>query len=138
LFTSFWLKREASLKTYGDFDSKFRFVIVASKRAKQLLKGSKPKLESKSKNLIRIAQEEVLQGLVEYEIVDSSSEEVQISGGDMFIGEELNIGVEDVREEVEKAEKELAVEVKKAKTPEESIQEAVKKKVRKKVSEKKK
>ena len=126
------------MKTYGDFDSKFRFVIVASKRAKQLLKGSKPKLESKSKNLIRIAQEEVLQGLVEYEIVDSSSEEVQISGGDMFIGEELNIGVEDVREEVEKAEKELAVEVKKAKTPEESIQEAVKKKVRKKVSEKKK
>jgi len=126
-----------SLKTYGDFDSKFRFVIVASKRAKQLLKGSKPKIKSKSKNLIRIAQEEVLQGLVEYEIVDSSSEELQVSDGDMFIGEELNIGVEDVREEVEKTKKEAAVEVKKEKTPEESIQEAVKKKVRKKVSEKK-
>ena len=125
------------MKTYGDFDSKFRFVIVASKRAKQLLKGSKPKLESKSKNLIRIAQEEVLQGLVEYEIVDSSSEELQVSEGDMFIGEELNIGVEDVREEVEKEKKEAAVKVKKQKTPEESIQEAVKKKVRKKVSEKK-
>jgi len=126
------------LKTYRDFDSKFRFVIVASKRAKQLLKGSKPKIKSKSKNLIRIAQEEVLQGLVEYEIVDSSSEELQVSEADMFIGEELNIGVEDMREEVEKKKKEAAVEVKKEKTPEESIQEAVKKKVRKKVSEKKK
>ena len=124
------------MKTYGDFDSKFRFVIVASKRAKQLLKGSKPKLVSKSKNLIRIAQEEVLQGLVEYEIVDSSSEELQVSEGDMFIGEELNIGVEDVMDDVGK--KEEAVEAKKEKSPEESIQEAVKKKVRKKVSEKKK
>ena len=70
LFTTFCLKGEASLKTYSDFDSKFRFVIVAAKRAKQLLKGSKPKLTSKSKNLIRIAQQEVKQGLIEYEIVD--------------------------------------------------------------------
>jgi DNA-directed RNA polymerase subunit K/omega len=112
-------------------------VIVASKRAKQLLKGSKPKLESKSKNLIRIAQEEVLQGLVEYEIVDSLAEELKVSEAEMFIGEELNIGVEDVKEGVEKAEKEIEAKLKKAKTPEETIQEAVKKKVRKKVSEKK-
>lgn len=125
------------MKTYSDFDSKFRFVIVASKRAKQLLKGSKPKLESKSKNLIRIAQEEVLQGLVEYEIVDSLAEELKVSEEKMFIGEELNIDVEDVKEGVEKAEKEVAAKLKKEKTPEETIQEAVKKKVRKKVSEKK-
>ncbi len=112
-------------------------MIVASKRAKQLLKGSKPKLESKSKNLIRIAQEEVLQGLVEYEIVDSLAEELKVSEEKMFIGEELNIDVEDVKEGVEKAEKEVAAKLKKEKTPEETIQEAVKKKVRKKVSEKK-
>jgi len=130
------LNREASLKTYSDFDSKFRFVIVASKRAKQLLKGSKPKIKSKSKNLIRIAQEEVMQGLVEYEIVDSLAEELQVSEGNMFIGEELGIDVEDAKEKVEKAEE--VVVVKKEKSPEESIQDAVKKKVRKKVSEKKK
>jgi DNA-directed RNA polymerase subunit omega len=124
-----------SLKTYGDFDSKFRFVIVAAKRAKQLLKGSKPKIKSKSKNLIRIAQEEVLAGLVEYDIVDSSLEELQVSDGDMFIGEELGINVEDERVEV--AEEKVVVEIKKKKSPEESIQEAVKKKVRKKVNENK-
>ena len=125
------------MKTYGDFDSKFRFVIVAAKRAKQLLKGSKPKIESKSKNLIRIAQEEVLQGLVEYEIVDSLSEELQVSDGDMFIGEELGINVEDVKEKDVEAEEKVAVALKRKKSPEETIQEAVKKKVRKKVNEKK-
>ena len=125
------------MKTYGDFDSKFRFVIVAAKRAKQLLKGSKPKIESKSKNLIRIAQEEVLQGLVEYELVDSISEELQVSDGDMFIGEELGINVEDVKEKEVEAEEKIAVALKRKKSPEESIQEAVKKKVRKKVNEKK-
>ncbi|MFC2168479.1 DNA-directed RNA polymerase subunit omega [Acidobacteriota bacterium] len=124
------------MKTYGDFDSKFRFVIVAAKRAKQLLKGSKPKIKSKSKNLIRIAQEEVLQGLVEYDLVDSLAEDLQVSDGDMFIGEELGINVED--EKIEVSEEKAAVKVKKEKSPEESIQEAVKKKVRKKVSESKK
>ena len=123
------------MKTYSDFDSKFRFVIVAAKRAKQLLKGAKPKIKSKSKNLIKIAQEEVLEGLVEYDIVDSSLEEPQVSDGDMFIGQELGINVEDERVEV--AEEKVVVEIKKEKSPEESIQEAVKKKVRKKVNENK-
>ena len=124
------------MKTYSDFDSKFRFVIVASKRAKQLLKGTKPKIKSKSKNLIRIAQEEVMQGIVEYEIVDSISEELQVSDGDMFIGEKLGLDAEDAVEEVEEVEEEAEVKVKAKKSPEETIQDTVKKKVRKKVSEK--
>lgn len=77
------------MKAYSDIDSKFRFVILASKRAKQLLAGSKPKLESKSKNLIRIAQEEVKNGLVEYEIVQAKKEGLPHSE-EVFIGEELN------------------------------------------------
>ena len=119
------------MKTYRDFDSKFRYVIVAAKRAKQLLKGSKPKLESKSKNLIRIAQEEVSQGLVEYRIIDSPPEELLVSENDMFIGEELGIDIEDVKEKVEEAE------TKKEKSPKISLQDTIKKKVSKKVSKKK-
>lgn len=119
------------MKTYSDFDSKFRFVIVASKRAKQLLRGAKPKLKTKSKNLIRIAQEEVKRGMVEYEIVDTPQEELQVSESDMFIGEELGIDVEDVKKE------ELEVEEKKEKSPKKSLQDKVKKKVSKKVAEKK-
>jgi len=62
------------LQTYGKVDSKFRFVIVASKRAKQILKGSKVKVRTKSKNPIRIAQIEVRAGLVDYEILKSAHE----------------------------------------------------------------
>lgn len=105
-------------------------MIVAAKRAKQLLKGSKPRLESKSKNLIRIAQEEANQGLVEYIIVDSPPEELLVSESDIFIGEELGINVEEVKEKVEK------VEVKKEKSPLDSLQDTIKKKVSKKVGKK--
>jgi DNA-directed RNA polymerase omega subunit len=62
------------LQTYGKVDSKFRFVIVASKRAKQILRGSKVKVRTKSKNPIRIAQIEVKAGLVDYEILKSAHE----------------------------------------------------------------
>lgn len=59
------------------FDSKFRFVIVAAQRAKQLLKGETPKIKSKYKNPIRIAQEEVKSGAIKYEILPFRKEEGQ-------------------------------------------------------------
>ena len=59
------------MQTYGKIDSKFRFVILASKRAKQLLRGAKVKVKTKSKNPIRIAQIEVKSGVVDYEIIQS-------------------------------------------------------------------
>ena len=59
----------------ADIGSKFRFVILTSLRAKQLLRGAKPKVKTKSKNLIRVAQEEVEQGLVDFEIIPSQRDE---------------------------------------------------------------
>ncbi|MGB9765674.1 MAG: DNA-directed RNA polymerase subunit omega [Candidatus Saccharicenans sp.] len=59
------------------FDSKFRFVIVAAQRAKQLLKGDQPKIKSKYKSPIRVAQEEVKSGAVQYQILPSKGEESQ-------------------------------------------------------------
>jgi DNA-directed RNA polymerase subunit K/omega len=79
------------LKAYGDLDSKFRFVILASKRAKQLLQGSKPKIKTKSKNLIQVAQKEVKQRLIDYEIVQPKAEEFHNIDDEAFIGEELDI-----------------------------------------------
>jgi len=76
------------LERYGDLDSKFRFVILASKRAKQLLQGSKPKIKTRSKNLIRIAQAEVRAGLIDYEIIQPKKEEAH-KAEDIFIGEEI-------------------------------------------------
>ena len=80
------------MKDYGDIDSKFRYVILAAMRAKQLLSGAKPRIKSRSKNLIRIAQEEVKQGLVDYEIVKAvkgEREDTSDSKKEMFIGEEI-------------------------------------------------
>jgi DNA-directed RNA polymerase subunit omega len=57
------------------FDSKFRFIIVAAQRAKQLLKGSQPKIKSKHKNPMRVAQEEIKSGAVQYEILPFKKEE---------------------------------------------------------------
>jgi len=62
------------LQTYGKLDSKFRFVILVSKRAKQLLKGAKPKVRIKSRNPIRIAQHEVREGLVDFDILQDGPE----------------------------------------------------------------
>jgi DNA-directed RNA polymerase subunit K/omega len=84
------------LKAYGDLDSKFRFVILASKRAKQLLHGAKPKIKTKSKNLIQVAQKEVKQRLIDYEIVQPKAEEFQGIDDEAFIGEELGIGDEGI------------------------------------------
>ncbi len=83
------VRRFSELKDYSDIDSKFRYVILASKRAKQLLKGAKPKIKSKSKNLVRVAQEEVKMGLVEFEIIQNQIEEFGETGDGMFIGEEI-------------------------------------------------
>lgn len=80
------------MKNYGEIDSKFRYIILAAMRAKQLLGGAKPRIKSRSRNLIRIAQEEVKKGLVDYEIVKTQKEEIEEiadSDEDMFIGEEL-------------------------------------------------
>jgi DNA-directed RNA polymerase omega subunit len=106
-------------KAYGDIDSKFKFVIVASKRAKQLLKGAKPKLRARSKSVIRIAQKEVQKGLVDYEIVHKKKEEEYKPEDEDIIGEEILKGAEASQEEVE-SEEEEAVEAE----AEESDQEA--------------
>lgn len=89
------------LKTYGDIDSKFKFVLLSSKRAKQLLKGAKPKLKSKSKSLIRIAQQEVRKGLLDYEIVQRKKGEEFRPEDEDFIGEEIEVE-NDVTEEAAK------------------------------------
>ena len=81
-------------------DSKFRFVILAAKRAKELLHGAKPRVKSRSKNPIRIAQEEVRGGAVDFEIVELKKEEIPEPAEEGFIGEEIG----DISEEVEEQE----------------------------------
>jgi DNA-directed RNA polymerase subunit omega len=57
----------------GGVDSKFRYIILAAKRTRQLQGGSRPLIAAHSKKFTRIAQEEVTSGLVKYEIVEEAT-----------------------------------------------------------------
>ena len=74
------------MDVFGNIDSKYRFIILAAKRAKQLLKGAKPKIHGKSKSLIRIAQAEVRSGLIEYEIIPARMEDIPEREERVFVG----------------------------------------------------
>lgn len=94
------------MKFSKEIDSKFRFVIIASKRAKQLLYGAKPKIKSKFRNLIRIAQEEIEQGVIGFDIVRSETEEAHDVKDEVLIGQELKNEEGETEEEAEKVEPE--------------------------------
>jgi len=57
------------------FDSKFRFILVAAERAKQLQSGASAKIETKTRKAARIALEEVNRDLISYKIVEEDEEE---------------------------------------------------------------
>lgn len=49
-----------------EIDSKYRLVLLAAKRSKQLQRGAKPRIYSSAKKTTRVALEEVRRGLVKY------------------------------------------------------------------------
>lgn len=49
------------------FDSNYRYVLVAARRARQLQSGSQPLMQSHSGKACRVAQEELDAGLVGYQ-----------------------------------------------------------------------
>ncbi|HYV07391.1 MAG TPA: DNA-directed RNA polymerase subunit omega [Blastocatellia bacterium] len=57
-----------------EIDSKYRMVLLAAKRSKQLQKGAKPRVNSFAKKNTRVALEEVQRGLVQYQLVVKASE----------------------------------------------------------------
>jgi DNA-directed RNA polymerase subunit omega len=60
-----------------EVDSKYRLIILAAKRSKQLQRGARPRIDMdtvKHKNT-RIALEEVMQGRVNFSVTTDSEEE---------------------------------------------------------------
>lgn len=107
------------MKFPKEIDSKFRFVIIAAKRAKQLINGAKPKVKSKSRNLIRVAQEEIEQGVIGFNIIKSKKEELHDVEAEVVIGEELENKEGETEEEAGKVESEEDEEVSKEEEEEE-------------------
>lgn len=62
-----------------EFDSKFRFILVAAARAKQLLNGAPSKLQpsqTRGHKPHTIAIKEVAQGAIEFEVLEDEDEAV--------------------------------------------------------------
>ena len=60
-----------------EVDSKYRLIIIAAKRSKQIQRGARPRIDidPQKHKPTRIALEEVLQGKVDYSIIDGDREE---------------------------------------------------------------
>ena len=54
------------MKLEHEFDSNFRYVIVAARRARQLQNGSSPLVATPSSKASKIAQHEIMAGLVQH------------------------------------------------------------------------
>ncbi|MFQ5928918.1 MAG: DNA-directed RNA polymerase subunit omega [Acidobacteriota bacterium] len=63
------------IKIPKEFDSKFRFILVAAERAKQIQNGAPPKIDVKIGKPSQVSIQEVEQGLVPYEILEEEEEE---------------------------------------------------------------
>ncbi len=50
--------------------SKYRYIIIAAERAKQLQSNAKPKIKTKSTKPAHIAMKEVQDGLISFEITE--------------------------------------------------------------------
>jgi DNA-directed RNA polymerase omega subunit len=57
-------------------DSQFAYVVVVARRARQLMIGGRPLIDNpRSRKTSRIAEEELLSGMLEYELPEISAEE---------------------------------------------------------------
>lgn len=50
----------------NEYDSNFRYVLVAARRARQLQNGSEPLVQSRSRKACKVAQEEIAAGKIAY------------------------------------------------------------------------
>jgi DNA-directed RNA polymerase subunit omega len=67
------------MKLPQGIDSKFRFILVAARRAHQLIGGAKARVQSGSKKFIVIAQQEVTAGLVPFMMTDGRGHDLQLA-----------------------------------------------------------
>jgi DNA-directed RNA polymerase subunit omega len=95
------------LEDHNGIDSKFRLVILVAKRAKQILKGSKKKIDITAENPLTVAIQEMKEGKIDYEMLMNEEEMVaqtaeELLGGEAELTEEALVAAlssEDTAEE---------------------------------------
>ena len=63
-------------------DSKFRYVLLVSKRAEQLIQGAQPKTKPRHAKPTRIAMEEVAQNVVKWQLEAPVEENTALEGSE--------------------------------------------------------
>ena len=58
--------------TTPDIDSKYRKILIAAKRSKQLQKGARPRVTLTNAKPTRVALEELERGLVDFELTEKA------------------------------------------------------------------
>ena len=61
------------MKLIEGFDSNYRYILVAARRARQLQSGAPPVVDTNSRKPCRIAQDEIRAGKVKWEIAETRS-----------------------------------------------------------------
>ncbi len=56
------------MKLVEGFDSNYRYVLVAARRARQIQNGARPVVDTHSRKPCRIAEEEIQAGMVKWEV----------------------------------------------------------------------
>lgn len=71
------------MKLEHEFDSNFRYVIVAARRARQIQNGAAPMVASRSGKASKVAQQEISAGLVQHVRQDVPVLKPEIEGADI-------------------------------------------------------
>jgi DNA-directed RNA polymerase subunit omega len=62
------------------FDSSYRYVLVAARRARQLLSGAKPTIDTATRKPCKIAQEEIQAGKVQWNTTEPPPPPAEAAG----------------------------------------------------------
>jgi DNA-directed RNA polymerase subunit omega len=68
------------MKLMDGFDSNYRYILVAARRARQLQGGAPPVVDSGSRKPCRIAQDEIRAGKVKWVIPESPKSAAAVAG----------------------------------------------------------
>ncbi len=81
---------ENAMKLIDGFDSNYRYILVAARRARQLQGGAPPVIDTHSRKPCRIAQDEIKAGKVKWVIPEIAPPAVEVAAEllDKAIGQE--------------------------------------------------
>lgn len=74
------------MKLVEGFDSNYRYVLVAARRARQIQNGARPVVETPTRKPCRIAEEEIQAGRVKWEVPHAQTEKTPFETAAEILG----------------------------------------------------